>query len=101
VNKAYAVLRDEGYVLMRRGSSATVSDQTAHSTQRLAKAQDERMSEALYHLALAYKARGGTYDGFVQEAGVQADAVFGDGQGEAGRLEAAGCTSDDEERHDG
>lgn len=76
VNKAYAVLRDEGYVAMRGRSGAYIAD--AARTLSPARAQEarERIAEELAHLALEFKARGGSYDEFVTLATRQASTVF-------------------------
>ena len=71
VNKAYAVLRDEGYLLMRGRSGAIVADY-----QQVASA--ERLAAELYQLALEHCAQGGTEDTFLTEARTQAERVFAD-----------------------
>ena len=78
VNKAYAVLRDEGYLLMRGRSGAFVADvERAASARRRADAE-EALAETLKTLALEYKARGGEAVGFVELAKQAAGAVFSD-----------------------
>lgn len=78
VNKAYAVLRDEGYLLMRGRSGAFVADvERAASAQRRADAE-EALAGTLRTLALEYKARGGEAAGFVELAKQAAGAVFSD-----------------------
>ena len=62
VNKAYAVLRDEGYLLMRGRAGAVVAD----------------FKQILYQLALEHCAQGGTEEDFLKEAQAQADRVFAD-----------------------
>ncbi|MFR3090708.1 MAG: GntR family transcriptional regulator [Eggerthella lenta] len=64
VNKAYAVLRDEGYDAMR-GRSAPTSPARAR-TIRADRAQIElaKMEDGLFELALAHRARGGTWGEF-------------------------------------
>lgn len=79
VNKAYAILRDEGYLLMRRGAGAMVSDRSVSATMRRADAQDRRMGEELYRIALAYKARGGSREQFATVADRQAAEAFDSG----------------------
>ncbi|MEQ3361607.1 GntR family transcriptional regulator [Raoultibacter massiliensis] len=75
VNKAYAVLRDEGYVVMRGRSGAYVADPADH-----APAQTEaglvRMDEALFALALEYRAHGGSKEEFVARAAAQAERAY-------------------------
>ncbi len=80
VNKAYAVLRDEGYVIMRGRSGACIADTAqALSPARTIEAQ-ERMAEDMLHLALEFKARGGSHDAFMDLAAQQAAGVFRDGK---------------------
>lgn len=78
VNKAYAVLRDEGYLLMRGRSGAYVADPSESRSRRLDSEQDERMAEALYQLATAHKARGGSAQGFLDAASEQVRRVWGE-----------------------
>lgn len=76
VNKAYALLRDEGYVIMRGRSGAYIADTAqAPSPARAIEAQ-ERMTEEMLHLALEFKARGGSHDAFMSLAAQQAARVF-------------------------
>lgn len=78
VNKAYAVLRDEGYLIMRGRSGAFVADyQQVASAERKA-ASAERIASELYRLALEYCAQGGTENTFLEEARIQAEHVFSD-----------------------
>lgn len=79
VNKAYAVLRDEGYVTMFGRSGATIAD-PAH-TMSSARAQEhrERFASELARLALEFKARGGSRAGFLELAATQAGRVFPSG----------------------
>lgn len=76
VNKAYAVLRDEGYVIMRGRSGAYVGDRAAALTPERASRDRELLTQALNRLALEHKAQGGTRETFVSLAAEQADKVF-------------------------
>lgn len=76
VNKAYAVLRDEGYLLMRGRSGAVVADRSIATVRRRGQEQDERMAQGLYRLALAHRARGGSKEDFLDEATRQAFRAF-------------------------
>lgn len=73
VNKAYAVLRDEGYVAMRGRSGAVIAD-----TARTMKAQQhrDRVAAELSRAALEFRAQGGSFEEFVALASKQAEAVF-------------------------
>ena len=78
VNKAYAVLRDEGYLVMRGRSGAFVADvECAASPERLEGAE-LHLSDDLRKLALEYKARGGEETSFVNLAAAAARGVYGD-----------------------
>lgn len=77
VNKAYALLRDEGYVVMRRRSGAVVADRlSAVSPERQAVERD-RMADALHKLAVEHKAQGGDRDAFLALAASAAGSVYG------------------------
>ncbi len=76
VNKAYAMLRDEGYVTMRGRSGAVIADITRTASPARAQEHRERLTAELARLATELKARGGTRDEFVRLATTQADAVF-------------------------
>ncbi|OZG59687.1 MULTISPECIES: GntR family transcriptional regulator [Bifidobacterium] len=78
VNKAYALLRDEGYIVMRRGSGALVADWRDGSGEvnLVAEMQDKQMNDDLYRLALAYKARGGAAAGFLDAAERQCGRAY-------------------------
>ena len=70
VNKAYAVLRDEGYVLMRGRSGAYIADPC----------EDDRADRARIELALAHRARGGSWGEFLECAQAQAARAYGVGE---------------------
>ncbi|MEG1254073.1 MAG: GntR family transcriptional regulator [Raoultibacter sp.] len=76
VNKAYAVLRDEGYLLMRGRSGAFVADPESHTMQGRGAVEDARMAQELYALALAHRARGGSEVEFKDAAAQQAARAF-------------------------
>ena len=78
VNKAYALLRDEGYVTMRGRAGAMVATPGEASALR-GQLEDERMDAALFELALAFRARGGTLGDFVSRATMQAERAFAGG----------------------
>lgn len=78
VNKAYAVLRDEGYVIMRGRSGACIADTAKTLSPARASEAQERMADELLHLALEFKARGGTRDDFTALANQQAALAFSD-----------------------
>ena len=73
VNKAYALLRDEGFVLMRGRSGAFVAQPAAAAGAATAK---RRLSRDIHQLALAFKASGGTREVFEQQVKAQLDEVF-------------------------
>lgn len=77
VNKAYAVLRDEGYVSMR-GRAGAVITEPASADRKAAddKAQSE-MEDELFRLALAYRARGGERGRFLELVADQAARAYG------------------------
>ena len=76
VNKAYAVLRDEGYIAMRGRSGAVVADfRTMASASRREEGQ-ARIADALGRLALEYRAQGGERQGFLDLAEEAAGRVF-------------------------
>lgn len=80
VNKAYGVLRDEGYLIMRGRSGAFVAAAGGVPTRHLAAEQDQLMARELLRLALAYRARGGSESAFVEEAARQARAAYQAGE---------------------
>ncbi|WP_294438741.1 GntR family transcriptional regulator [uncultured Slackia sp.] len=78
VNKAYAVLRDEGYLFMRGRAGAVVADFQQVASPEKKAAQAERLAGTLYQLALEHCAQGGTEEEFLKEAKSQADRAFAD-----------------------
>lgn len=78
VNKAYAVLRDEGYLFMRGRSGATVADYRQVATPERKASNVERLASELHRLALEHRAQGGTEESFLAEARAQAGIVFAD-----------------------
>ena len=79
VNKAYAVLRDEGYVIMRGRSGAYIADRPSALTPERAASDRQRLARALRGLALEHKAQGGTLESFTAAAAEQAARVFATG----------------------
>lgn len=75
VNKAYAVLRDEGYVVMRGRSGAYIADPADNGLAQ-AEAGRARMDEALFALAVENRAHGGSREDFIARASVQADRAY-------------------------
>ncbi len=76
VNKAYALLRDEGYVVMRGRSGAVIADtQRAASSERLF-AAEHSLARDLRKLAIEYKSRGGSEQHFTKLAESAAREVF-------------------------
>lgn len=73
VNKAYAVLRDEGYVIMLGRRGAFVADVPADPSAGLGAAA---LADALASLATEHRASGGTREEFLAAAGAAADATF-------------------------
>lgn len=80
VNKAYAVLRDEGYVLMRGRSGAYVADPCEADRADRAQAELAKMEDSLFQLALAHRARGGGWGEFLECAQAQAARAYGAGE---------------------
>ena len=79
VNKAYAVLRDEGYVIMRGRSGAYIANRPSALTPERAASDRQRLAQALRRLALEHKAQGGTLESFTAAAAEQAARVFATG----------------------
>lgn len=78
VNKAYAVLRDEGYLLMRGRSGAFVAEPMREASPVRAALAEEKLAAQLRQLAFEHKAAGGSEEQFMAEAARQAQAVYRD-----------------------
>lgn len=76
VNKAYAMLRDEGYVLMRGRSGAIVADVSRDVSPEVSARVDARLAEAIRDLALESKARGVSHEDFMTLVAGQAALVY-------------------------
>ena len=76
VNKAYAVLRDEGHLVMRGRSGAVVTDFQGEATPERIAANAEKLEASLRQLALEHRAQGGTEQTFLEAAQTQAKRVF-------------------------
>lgn len=77
VNKAYAVLRDEGYVVMRGRSGAHVADRAQTASDERRANSEAVLIAALRKLALEHRARGGSKESFVELASRAAEVAFG------------------------
>lgn len=77
VNKAYAVLRDEGYVQMRGRAGAVISEPSDASRADKNRKSLEEMEGDLFKLALTYRACGGTRGQFIECAAEQAARAYG------------------------
>lgn len=93
VNRAYAILRDEGYLTMRGRSGAVVARRDLASVRRRSDEQDALMAEELRRLAVAHKARGGAAQAFLDEARAQVEAVYGDGAVDGAAAASGGAAS--------
>ncbi len=76
VNKAYAVLRDEGYLFMLGRSGAIVADFKQTATPERIAINSEELVEKLQQLALEHRAQGGTKESFLEIAYTQAKYAF-------------------------
>lgn len=76
VNKAYSVLRDEGYVLMRGRSGAYIADPCDGDRRDTAQAALSKMEDELFALALAHRAHGGSRGVFLECAAAQATRAY-------------------------
>lgn len=76
VNKAYALLRDEGYITMRGRSGASVADANRTVPTARMREQIDQIASGLLGLAVEYRARGGSEEDFYELARRQAQAVY-------------------------
>ncbi len=77
VNKAYALLRDEGYIRMKGRTGAFIADvSSANPQDRVQRAQSE-LEEQLFKAALTYRANGGLRGEFLEIASAQAARAYG------------------------
>lgn len=65
VNKAYALLQDEGYVMMAGRSGTIVAERTAPKTTQEQRELDNAIKETLRQVFMDYCAKGGTVASFV------------------------------------
>lgn len=76
VNKAYAILRDEGYLVMRGRSGASVADVSRGVSPEASARADARLVEAFRDLALECRARGISRDDFMSLVAAQVSLVY-------------------------
>lgn len=77
VNKAYACLRDEGYIDMRGRRGAVVASPSSADKVDAVKTDQSKIGEAVFRAALEWRAHGGTQEGFLECAYSQAAQAFG------------------------
>lgn len=77
VNKAYAVLRDEGYLVMKGRKGASIADPFAQDKAGKAQAEQKKLEESIRALALSAKAHGSTKKEFIALVKKHTDEVFG------------------------
>lgn len=79
VNKAYAVLRDEGYLIMKGRKGASVANPFSKQESSSAKVQDElnKIDESMRSLVLAAKAHGVPKEDFLHLLHKQTEDVYG------------------------
>lgn len=78
VNKAYAVLRDEGYLLMRGRKGAIVAEPFADATDGRAQSELIKLSQGIEALAISAKAHGSTQQDFLRLVQQKTNEVFGE-----------------------
>ena len=84
VNKAYALLRDDGYLVVRGRAGAFVAKPMCTRDEGLAAEADKRLGNALAAAARDYAAAGGDGQAFLVMAKSLADTVFGTPSAPAG-----------------
>lgn len=77
VNKAYAVLRDEGYVTMRGRSGARIANRPQEAHPEQAAQVRGKLAEALDRLIVEHKANGGSAEEFLALAAREIELVYG------------------------
>ena len=77
VNKAYALLRDDGYLVVRGRAGAFVAKPMRTRDEGLAAEADRRLGDALAAAARDYAAAGGDRQTFLEMAKSLAETVFG------------------------
>ena len=78
VNKAYAVMRDEGYLIMRGRAGAFVAEPLHEASVAQAARAAERLAEGLHQLVQEHKAAGGSAEAFLEEARTQVERSYAD-----------------------
>ena len=96
VNKVYAMLRDEGHIVMRRGSGAMVAPRDVGSLSQQHDREMRRMRDDIYRIAIEYKAHGGSLDEFMADVKHNASAVFQDET-----IDRSGGHADNQEAEEG
>lgn len=92
VNKAYALLRDDGYLVLRGRAGAFVAKPMHTRDEGLAAEADKRLSNALAAAARDYAAAGGDGQAFLAMAKSLADTVFGAPSAAVPEADASGRT---------
>lgn len=76
VNKAYAVLRDEGYLIMKGRKGASVANPFSEEAEDKAKGELKKVEASMHALALTAKAHGVSRKEFIALVKKQTEAVF-------------------------
>lgn len=76
VNKAYAILRDEGYVQMRGRAGVVISEPSDAGRAEKNRETLSAIEDDLFKLALTYRACGGARGEFVESAAAQAARAY-------------------------